>query len=259
MAKDYYQILGVGRNATVDEIKKAYRKLAQKFHPDKNPGDKSAEEKFKDINEAYQVLSDSDKKSQYDRFGFVGRPEPGAPGPGSSRAAEGSYYYNSGPGGQQFDFDINDLISGAGRRPGPRKRKGFGGIGDIFSDLFGGPQYGEEEAEVPHEVGDIEAELQISFMDSIQGGTKTFFHQSAHTVPSLRRIRQDGQRILPPMRRHRNAGADGKPDRAHPTRRARRRQAPHPGQGQGRAGHAARRPGAQYPGDPPSVFQARGK
>src|ERR1700749_3981241 len=70
--RDYYEILGVGKSASADEIKKAYRKVAMQFHPDRNPGDKAAEEKFKEAAEAYEVLSDADKKSQYDRFGHAG-------------------------------------------------------------------------------------------------------------------------------------------------------------------------------------------
>jgi len=175
MAKrDFYEILGVGRNASLEEIKKAYRRLAQKYHPDKNPGSKTAEERFKEINEAYQVLSDPDKKAQYDRFGFVGRPEPGQgpqPGPGGRQY----YYYTGGPG-QEFNFDINDFMSGFGRRgprPGTRKSR-FGGIGDIFSDIFGGTSFSEEpDAEAQH-AGDIEAEISIPFMESIQGGARSF-------------------------------------------------------------------------------------
>lgn len=172
MAKDYYQILGISRNASLDDIKKAFRTLAQKYHPDKNPGNKTAEEKFKDINEAYQVLSDPEKKEQYDRFGFVGRPGP-EQGPGAGQGPGRYYYYSSGPGVQDFNFDINDLISGMGRRKGSR-RKGFGGIGDLFSDIFGGQPFGEESGYSRMESGDIEAELPISFMDAMQGGTKTF-------------------------------------------------------------------------------------
>ena len=70
--RDYYEVLGVGSNASADEIKKAYRKLAIKYHPDKNPGDKQAEEKFKEAAEAYSILSDPDKKAKYDQFGHAG-------------------------------------------------------------------------------------------------------------------------------------------------------------------------------------------
>ena len=70
--RDYYEILGVNKTASADEIKKAYRKVAMQFHPDRNPGDKSAEDKFKEAAEAYEVLSDADKKAQYDRYGHAG-------------------------------------------------------------------------------------------------------------------------------------------------------------------------------------------
>ena len=70
--RDYYEVLGVGKNATAEELKKAYRKMAIKYHPDKNPGDKEAEEKFKEAAEAYDVLSDADKRARYDRFGHAG-------------------------------------------------------------------------------------------------------------------------------------------------------------------------------------------
>ena len=70
--RDYYEVLGVSRGASEDEIKKAYKKMARKYHPDLNPGDKTAEEKFKEVNEAYEVLSDADKKARYDQYGFAG-------------------------------------------------------------------------------------------------------------------------------------------------------------------------------------------
>lgn len=99
--KDYYEILGVGRGASADEIKKAYRKLTRKYHPDANPGDAEAERKYKEINEANEVLSDPQKRAQYDQFGYVG---------------------DMPPGGADF--------GGFG---------GFGGadFGDLFGDLFG--------------------------------------------------------------------------------------------------------------------------
>jgi len=169
--KDYYQILGVGKSASADDIKKAFHRLAKQHHPDKNPGSKSAEEKFKEINEAYQVLSDPDKKEQYDRFGFVGHagagPSPGR-GPGGQQ-----YYYNSGPG-SDYNFDINDLLSGMSRRAKPRGKTRFGGIGDLFGDMFGARDFGPEQEYNGEQAGDAEAELSIPFMDSVTGGTKSF-------------------------------------------------------------------------------------
>ena len=110
--RDYYEVLGVSKTASEDDIKKAYRKLAKEFHPDLHPGDKAAEAKFKELNEAYEVLSDPQKKSKYDQFGFAGvDPSYGAGQPGYG----GAYTTYGGSG-------FGD----------------FGDIGDIFSSIFGG-------------------------------------------------------------------------------------------------------------------------
>ncbi len=122
--KDYYQILGVKPDASLDEIKKAYRRLALQYHPDKNPGDKQAEEKFKDIAEAYDVLSDPEKRKKYDMIYNGGR-GPGA-GFGDFGGFGGGNYYYSG-GGQ--DFDLGDLFGDFGSG---------GGFSEFFKQFFGG-------------------------------------------------------------------------------------------------------------------------
>lgn len=111
--RDYYDVLGVGKSAGEDEIKKAYRKLAKKYHPDANPGDKSAEEKFKEVNEAYEVLSDTQKRAQYDQFGHAAFDQ--------SMGGGGGFY-----GGA--DFDMSDIFSmfgfgggSASKRNGPMR------------------------------------------------------------------------------------------------------------------------------------------
>src|SRR5512146_2831314 len=125
--KDYYAVLGVPASATQDEIKKQYRKLAAKHHPDKNPNDPKAAERFKEISEAYQVLGDAEKRKQYDQMrqlgafgGFGGAgPRRGGQQPGAGAGAP------FGAGGQSFHFeDIGDV--------------GLGGLGDLFSSMFGG-------------------------------------------------------------------------------------------------------------------------
>ena len=112
MAKrDYYEVLGVSKNASDDEIKKAYRKLAVKYHPDKNPGNKEAEEKFKEVSEAHEVLSDKQKRARYDQFGHAG--VGGNAGAGGNPFQSGSF--------QNFNFDFG----------------GGGGLDDILGSIFG--------------------------------------------------------------------------------------------------------------------------
>ena len=127
MPRDYYDVLGVSKSATPDEIKKAYRKLAQKYHPDKNPGDKAAENQFKDVNEANEVLSDPEKRQAYDRFGhagprgaFPGSGFPGGPGgPPIDPAMAEELFRNMGGG----NFDFNNLFGGPGGRPRGRPQQ----------------------------------------------------------------------------------------------------------------------------------------
>lgn len=117
--KDYYNVLGVSRTATPEELKKAFRKLAMKFHPDKNPGNKAAEDKFKELNEAYDVLSDPKKKQMYDQFGHAGFPGGGPGGPGQGPFRGGFEGFGTGAGAGGFD---------------PRQQ---GEFNDVFSDFFG--------------------------------------------------------------------------------------------------------------------------
>jgi DnaJ-class molecular chaperone len=129
MPRDYYEVLGVGKGASEDEIKKAYRKLARQYHPDRNPGDKQAETRFKEIQDAYDVLNDKTKRAQYDRFGFVG-PEGGFPG---GEGGQGPFTFRWGggaPGGaEQIDPNeaaeiFSQMFGGAGGD--------MGGLGDLF-------------------------------------------------------------------------------------------------------------------------------
>lgn len=125
--RDYYEVLGLQKGASEDEIKKAFRKMAMKYHPDRNPGDKEAEEKFKEVNEAYSVLSDSDKKSKYDRFGHAGvDPNAGFGGAGGF----------SGAGGFDDIFDIFGNMFGGGG--------GFGGFGGGGGARRNGPMKGRD-------------------------------------------------------------------------------------------------------------------
>lgn len=144
--RDYYEVLGVEKSASDDEIKKAYRQAAKKYHPDLHPGDKEAEEKFKEVNEAYEVLSDKEKKARYDQFGHAGvDPNYGAGGAGS-------------PFGQDIDF------------------------GDIFSSFFGG--FGGRRSanpNAPRRGSDIETQLYISFEEAAKGCKKTVQYQAVST------------------------------------------------------------------------------
>ncbi len=139
MARDYYQTLGVDKKASSVDIKKAYRKLARKYHPDLNPGDKVAEAKFKEIQEAYAVLSDSKKRAQYDQFGFVGDAPPGGPQ---------QQTYTSGFEG--FDF------SSFGSSP----------FQDVFSSIFGAKTQASRR---PQRGEDLHYTMKVSFQDSING------------------------------------------------------------------------------------------
>jgi molecular chaperone DnaJ len=158
--KDYYGSLGVKRDASADEIRKAYRRLARKHHPDVNPGDKSSEDKFKSIQEAYDILSDKKKRDMYDQYGFYS--ETGAY-PGAGRA----------PGASGFDFggfDFSDFArhaGGTGRGAGRQKQGRGGGFSDVFSQFFKQDQAQTAVQAKPGE--DLEYSVDIDFWDAIRG------------------------------------------------------------------------------------------
>jgi molecular chaperone DnaJ len=152
--KDYYAVLGVSASASQDEIKKQYRRLAAKFHPDKNPNDPAAADRFKDLSEAYTVLGDAEKRKQYDEMrrlgaftgGFGGARRPGAPAgaPGSGTGGSAGFRFE--------EFDIG----------------GIGGLGDLFGSMFGGGTRGRQR--VPEAGQTVETTLEIDFRTAAQGG-----------------------------------------------------------------------------------------
>ncbi len=137
--RDYYEVLGVDRNADDEALKKAYRKLAKKYHPDMNPGNEQAAEKFKEASKAYAILSDPQKRQQYDQFGHAA--------------------FEQGGGFDASGFDFSDIFGG------------MGGMGDIFSDLFGGGR-NRMDPNAPMQGANVRARVSISFEESISGCEK---------------------------------------------------------------------------------------
>src|SRR5215831_19877245 len=144
MKRDYYEILGVNKSAAADEIKKAYRKVAMQYHPDRNPGDKAAEEKFKEAAEAYEILSDVDKKSQYDRYGHAGVT-------GNGRGFSG--------GG----MNMEDIFSQFGDIFGD----------DLFGNFFGGGGRGRAHRSRGIRGSNLRIKLKLSYEEIAKGVTKT--------------------------------------------------------------------------------------
>ena len=163
MKKDYYEVLGVSRNAPDAEIKKAYRKLAMKYHPDKNPGNKHAEDRFKEVSEAYDVLRDSEKRKMYDQFGHMGAH--------AGAGASGAGGFQGNPfGGGGFDFE------------GFRQQQGFGGFGqqsnphdlfnEIFGDIFGGGA-AHKRGPQKQKGADLRYTVNLGFEEAANGCEKT--------------------------------------------------------------------------------------
>jgi molecular chaperone DnaJ len=152
--KDFYQVLGVSKDASHADIKKAYRKLARANHPDSHPGDKAAEERFKAVAEAYDVLGDKEKRAKYDELRTLGAGFPGG--------FPGGF---GGPGGQGTAFDLGDLFGGGGGAPGA------GGLGDLLGGVFGGGRRTRTTTRAPRRGADIETETTLSFTDAVEGVT----------------------------------------------------------------------------------------
>lgn len=172
--KDYYKLLGVERSASKEEIAKAYKKLARKYHPDLNPGDKNAEEKFKDINEAYEVLKDEEKRRMYDQLG--------------ANWKDGQQF-TGGPGFENFKFNFNG------------EQGGFGGVNsDFFEALFGQmgrggfgshaggdpfSTFGGTYSRRSRRGSDVEAEIEITLEEARKGGTKQVTLSSGHSSTNI--------------------------------------------------------------------------
>jgi len=179
--KDYYGVLGVKKSASADDVRKAFRKLARKYHPDVNPGDKTAEEKFKTLSEANDVLSDPKKRKIYDQLGFYSdNIDPataeayarggGQPGTGDFPGGFPGGRHSGGQSNVDFGgFDFSDLFEG-GRASGRKGSSGAGGgFRDIFSSIFTGGGHGEA-AEGPEPGSDLEYQVNVPFWTAIRGG-----------------------------------------------------------------------------------------
>ncbi|HKV80118.1 MAG TPA: J domain-containing protein [Candidatus Sulfotelmatobacter sp.] len=177
--KDYYETLGVKKSASTEDIRKAFRKLARKYHPDVNPGDKSAEEKFKTISEANEVLSDPKKRKIYDQVGFYSDNIDPATAEAYARAGQSGGGFpggfpggspQGGQGGTHFDFDgfdFSDLMNNAGRG---QRTSGGGSFRDIFGSIFGGGRGAAPADEGPEPGSDLEYQVNVPFWTAIRGG-----------------------------------------------------------------------------------------
>lgn len=193
--KDYYGVLGVKKTATADEIRKAFRKLARKFHPDVNPGDKKAEEKFKEISEANDILSDEKKRKVYDQLGFYSdnidpaAAEAAARGGYGGGFPGGGYPGSGGRGGAQevpFDFEGFDFSDFAGNAQ--QQQPGGGGFGggfrDIFSQMFSGGRNAASRG--PQPGTDLEYQVNVDFWTAVRGGVTRLEIQRQEVCPTCK-------------------------------------------------------------------------
>lgn len=197
--KDYYKILGVEKSATQDEIKKAYRKLAMKYHPDRNPGNKSAEEKFKEITEANEVLSDPEKRKKYDTLGANWKQYQHTGGQGFDDFF--THFGGGRSGGRsgatyEFSGDFGDIFGGMG-----------GGFSDFFESFFGGGRGFSGRAQQQKTAVDVEAVLNISLEDAFNGSEKTINVDGKKLKVKINPGTKDGQKLrLKGLGRSKTAG-----------------------------------------------------
>jgi len=196
--KDYYSTLGVKKTATADEIRKAFRKLARKYHPDVNPNDKKSEEKFKEISEANDVLSDEKKRKVYDQFGFYSDNIDPAAAEAAARGGYGPGGFAGGSaaganqrGGQEvpFDFggfDFSGFQGGGGRARGAAQEPGGERFGGSFRDIFGGMFSREQKSRGPRPGTDIEYQVSVDFWSAVRGGVARLEIQRQETCPACK-------------------------------------------------------------------------
>jgi molecular chaperone DnaJ len=193
--KDYYSTLGVKKTASADDIRKAFRKLARKYHPDVNPNDKKSEEKFKEISEANDVLSDDKKRKVYDQFGFYSDNIDPAAAEAAARGGYGGGFPGGGPrpggGAQEVPFDFGGFdfsgFQGGGRARGGAQEQASGGFGGSFRDIFGGIFSGGNKAtHGPRPGTDLEYQVSVDFWSAVRGGVAKLEIQRQETCPSCK-------------------------------------------------------------------------